>query len=186
MQPRNTHGFSIILLIVLLFALATLGAGGWFGWQIYSKSTQPRTQLAGAKAKPDLIAFAYGQLPNTYSLITNLDDTLTLVNGEIDRLAGIAKQYPAQKTLLDKEMQKLEAAKTEMGQALSATLASTETLYVTYLMDPAKGVRAIKKQRTILRRQGREALRRHAALRRRLSQSQSQGFLERLLALVGK
>lgn len=186
MQPRNINGFSIILLLVLLFALAALGAGGWFGWRIYSRSTQPRTQLVGAKVKPDLIAFAYGQLPNAYALIMELDDTMALVEGEIDRLAGIAKQYPAQKSLLDKEIENLETVKTEMDQALTTTLAATETLYVTYLMDPAKGLRAIKKQRTILRREGRDALRRHAALHRRLSQSQTQGLLEKLFALIGK
>jgi hypothetical protein len=142
--------------------------------------------LAAAKVKPDLLAFAYGQLPNGYTLILQLDDTMTLVKGEIDRLAGIAKQYPAQKTLLDKEIEKLETVKKEVDQALSATLAATETLYVTYLMDPAKGLAAVKKQRTILRREGRNVLRRHAALHRRLSQSQSQGFLERLFALVGQ
>jgi hypothetical protein len=186
MPSRYNHGFSIILLILLLFILGALGAGGWFGWQIYNRSVQPRTQLAVAKVKPGLIAFAHSQLPNTYTLITSLDDTIVLVKGEIDRLTGIAKQYPAQKKLLDKEIDRLGSVEKELHDALGATLAGTETLYITYLIDPAKGLRAIKKQRTILRRQGREALHRHAALRQRLSRSQAKGFLQKLLALVGK
>jgi hypothetical protein len=187
MPARNNHGFSIILLILLLFILGALGAGGWFGWQIYSRSIQPRTQLAVAKVKPGLMDFAHSQLPNTYALITSLDDTIVLVKGEIDRLTGIAKQYPAQKELLGKEIEKLGTAKTELDQALTATLGDTETLYITYLIDPAKGLREIKRQRTIIRRQGRDALHRHAALRQRLSRNQpSQGLLDRLLALVGK
>jgi hypothetical protein len=186
MHPRNAYGFSILLLIVLLFTVAILGAGGWIGWRIYSQSTQPRTSLVGAKVKPDLLAFAYGQLPTTYIQIAALDDAIAMIRGEIDRLAGIAKQYPAQKTLLDEEIKKLERIKTEFGEALSATLAGTETLFVTYLMDTTKGLRAIKKQRTILRRQAKATLHRHAALRQRLGRNQSQGLVDKLLALVGK
>lgn len=186
MIPRNPNGFSVILLIVLLFMAAVLGAGGWFGWQFYSKSMQPRSSLVGAKVKPELIAFAHRQLPDIYPHIVALDDTIALVKGEVDRLGRIAKQYPAQKPLLGKESEKLEGIKTELANALTQSLASTETLYVTYLMDPAKGVKAIKTQRIALRRQAGAALKRHAALRQRLSQNQPQGFMDQLIALVGR
>jgi flagellar basal body-associated protein FliL len=186
MYTRNAKGFSAVLLIVLLLVVGVLAAGGYISWQIYSKSTQPRASLVGAKVKPDLLAFTHRQLPTLYPKVIALDDTIALINGEIDRLAGIAKQYPAQKTLLSEETQRLTTIKSELGEALSSTLAATETIYVTYLMNPSQGLQAIKKERTILRRQPTAALRKHAALYRRLSQSQAKGPLDQFLALVGK
>jgi hypothetical protein len=188
MQPGNHKGFSIILLLVLLFLAAVLGAGGWFGWRVYSSASQPRANLVGAKVKPELIAFVHRQLPNLYTQLIAVDDTIALVNAEVDRLAGIAKQYPDQKPLVEAAREKLGVNKKALTKALVETLAKVETLYVTYLMDPRKGQRALKKERTIIRRLTRDALRTHAALRQRLSrqQSESKGLLDQLLALVGK
>jgi hypothetical protein len=186
MQPRGDSGFSIILLIVLLLAATVLAAGGWFGWQLFHQSMQPRTHLVGAKVKPDLIAFAHRQLPDLYPHITALDDTIALVDAEVDRLSGIAKQYPAQKSLLEKENRKLESVKADLTKTLTQTLGAAETLYVTYLMDPGKGRKAIKKQRSRLRREAGAALKSHAALRHRLSQNQPKGLMDQLLALVGR
>lgn len=186
MVTHNTKGFSAVLLIVLLLIAGVLGAGGFFGWQLYKKATQPRTSLVGVKIKPDLLAFTHRNLPTLYPQVIALDDTIVLIKGEVDRLAGIAKQYPAQKALLGEETKKLETIKAELGETLSTTLASAETLYVTYLMNPAQGLQAIKKERILLRRQPKAALRKHAALRQRLSQNQTKGPLDQFLALIGK
>jgi hypothetical protein len=186
MYTHNTKGFSAVLLIVLLLVVGVFTAGGYFGWQIYSKSTQPRTSLVGAKVKPDLLAFTHRQLPALYPKIIALDDTIVLIDGEIDRLAGIAKQYPAQKPLVEAERQKLGTNRKALAEALAGTLAKAETLFVTYLMDPNRGLRNIKKERTLIRRQTRAALRDHAALRQRLSRQQSKGLMDQLLALVGR
>jgi hypothetical protein len=186
MQPRNHNGFSIILLVVLLFVAAVLGAGGWFGWRIYSSASQPRASLVGAKVKPELIAFVHHQLPNLYTQVIAVDDTIALVDAEVDRLAGIAKQYPAQTPLVEAERQKLGTNRRALAEALTGTLAKAETLFVTYLMDPNRGLRNIKKERTLIRRQTRTALRDHAALRQRLSRQQSKGLMDQLLALVGR
>lgn len=186
MVTHNSKGFSAVLLIVLLLIAGVLGAGGFFGWQLYKKATLPRTSLVGVKVKPDLLAFTHRNLPSLYPQVIALDDTIALIKGEVDRLGGIAKQYPAQKALLGEETKKLEAIKTELGDTLSATLASAETLYVTYLMNPAQGVRAIKKERITLRREPKAALRKHAALRQRLSQNQAKGFMGQVLSMIGK
>lgn len=186
MYTRNTKGFSTILLIVLLLVFGVLGAGGYFGWQIYNESTQPRTSLAGAKVKPELIAFTHQQLPALYTQIIALDDSISQVKSEIDRLAGIAKQFPAQKKLLSEETQKLEAIKIELGGTLSSSLTATETLFVTYLMNPAQGLRTIKKERRAMLSGPKASLRKHAALRQRLSQNHIKGPLDQLMALVGK
>jgi hypothetical protein len=186
MQPRNHKGFSIILLLMLLFVAAVLGTGGWFGWRVYNNTTQPRASLLGAKVKPELIAFIHRQLPNLYTQLIAVDDTIALVDAEVERLTGIAKQYPDQKPLVTAEVEKLGANKKALAEALAVTLAKAETLFVTYLMNSKKGLRNIKKERTLIRRQTRAVLRDHAALRQRLSQQQSKGLMDQLLTLVGK
>ncbi len=186
MNYRNSRGFSIVLLVLLLFMVVVIGVGGWFGWRLYRNASQPRVSLVGVKTKAELIAFTHRQLPSIYAHITALDDTIGLVTEEIDRLSGIARQYPAQKTLLNNESAKLQSVKTDLTDTLRSTLMAAETLYVTYLMDPGKGLGVIKKERNAIRRRAQETLRRHTSLSRRLRQNQPKGLMDKLLALVGK
>jgi hypothetical protein len=55
--------------------------------------------------------------------------------------------------LVEAERQKLGTNRKALAEALAGTLAKAETLFVTYLMDPNRGLRNIKKERTLIRRQ---------------------------------
>jgi len=142
----NKDGGIMVLLVIVILVFAGLGGGAYWAYGKYFR-TEPRLGLATAKVKPEVMQFVYRFLPKAHALIISLDDDIALMDSETKRLEKLAKKFPRQKELIDRQLKLIAETRSRTAAGLEAVLTEIQTIYVTWLIDPVRGKRALADKR---------------------------------------
>jgi hypothetical protein len=151
-QPiANERGGAMVLIVVLSLMLALIGAGGYYAYSRYMKPAPLRDKLSSAKMKSEVIHFVHDDVsPSLYRNMILLDDIMVIMDKELKRLERIGKKFPNQRKIVAAQSESLNLARERMAAALDNATAKLEKMYVTWLVDRARGVEQIKSQRAPL------------------------------------
>ena len=156
----NDRGGALVLIIVLSLTLVLIGAGGYYAYDRYMKPEPLRSKLSSSKIKEEVIHFANDNVSAAlYQNMIMLDDIVVTVEKELKRLDRIGKKFPNQKRIVTAQSESLQLARERMAKALAETTAKLEKMYVTWLVDRARGVAQIKSQRVSLTQRLADAIR---------------------------
>lgn len=157
----NDRGGAMVLIIVLSLILVLIGAGGYYAYNRYMKPEPLRSKLSSSKIKEEVIHFVNDNVSAAlYQNMIMLDDIMVMMDKELKRLERIGKKFPNQGKIVSAQSESLKLARERMAKALDDTTTKLEKMYVTWLVDRAKGVEQIKVQRAPLTQRLADAIRR--------------------------
>lgn len=161
----NTGGGAAGIVIVLVLVLALAGGGGYWAYGNANRKEPLKTRLACMKMREEVIRFTHDRVSSAlYHNLVTLDDSIVMVDKETERLKRIAKKFPDQNGIIASQTKELTIARDRLAKAMTDVSAKIEQMYVTWLVDHAKGTGQINSQRGTLTRQLAEALRGEAVL----------------------
>jgi hypothetical protein len=157
---KNTAGGAVGIVIALLLVLALAGGGGYLAYNKYYKKKPLRTKLSSMKMREELIRFTHDDVsPALYSNLITLDDIIVMMNKELDRLKRIDRRFPDQHGIIAAQTAEFTTARDHLSSVLADVGAKIETIYVTWLVDRAKGQGRINAQKGTLTRELGDAIR---------------------------
>ncbi len=145
-RGRNQSGKALVTLMIVLTVLAMLGGGGYWAYEHYFQE-KPRLKLGSVKVKPEVMDFVYRYMPKVHSLVISLDDDIVLMDSETKRLTSIAKKFPDQTKLVNGQLELIKKTRATVAETLNYTMGRIQTIYVTWLIDPVRGKRALAEDR---------------------------------------
>ncbi len=128
----------VAILFILIFITIGLGAS-YVGVKLWWAKNQPRSQLTATKVSADVLHWSFRQLPELYSKTIALDDMISLLDNELQRLKELGKEYPDQQEIVAEESANLKEKRDELTAVLVETAKSIESIYVAYKIDVRKG-----------------------------------------------
>lgn len=145
-------GFSGTKLFLILLLIALIGGGAAAYWFLIKKKEElPHADLAHVKLNPEILSFAAVTIPNLYNGLLDLNNEVVLIDREIERLDGMAREYPQQRNIIFSEKKNWERLQKKLTITLNKLESSVEMIYVSYSVNREKGMEVIDQQReTIL------------------------------------
>lgn len=101
--------------------------------------------------KSEVIAFTFEKLPRIYKDLLLLTNEISLIDREIERLEGIAKEFPDQLKMINVEKRMWEKTRQRLLNALVKSARAIEALYVAYRVNPPKGIEKINAEKDSLK-----------------------------------
>ena len=144
---------TIITVFVIIAAVAVVT-----GCDLVKKEKKPRQDLSRVQLKGDIILFTFKTVPYLYSSLVRLNDEIVLIDKELERLITIEGEFPRQKKIISLERSNWKKIQKGLFAALSNIEKDTEKIYVTHLVNKAKGKELIDKRVETLTTSIKEAL----------------------------
>ncbi|MDY0162865.1 hypothetical protein [Desulfobotulus sp.] len=144
--PRRSKK-KIFLVSLLLFLLAVVGA---FAILFLLPSNEEKPAIYPAEVfehltmDDALLAFTWQYLPESYQALRGLNAELRLIKEEILRIEAIATRFPEQRRIPQTEIREWESLKREVETTITRIQSALQALYVTHLVNAAKGEEAIR------------------------------------------
>ena len=145
-QKSNKSKITVILLS--LFVVTALAGAGYIVAKQWWAKNQPRKALSAIKIEADVLGWSFRHVSEIYFKIIALDDLISLLESELDRLKELEKKYPDQKSIVSKESARLMDKKDELTGILTHAGKAIETMYVAYKIDTRKGHNRIGSKET--------------------------------------
>ncbi len=146
-MKNNQKGGAAGIFITLLLVFSLLGGGGFFAYKKFFSAEKTRKALSSVKMKEEIILFTHKNMPIVYRHLIALDDTIALIDKELNRFKKIGKKFPGQNAIVTAEAEALNTMKKQLTNKMSAVSNTIETIYVTWLVNRKKGLITIKEQR---------------------------------------
>ncbi len=137
------------LFIILLIFVVIIGTGAFFLYNNYFNNKEgPEKKLENIEIKKELISFSINMLPDIYTALLDLNEEMGVIKKEIERLNNMEKEYPQQKKIILSEKKIWD--KTQKGHftVLSKLEKEIEAIYVSYMVNPEKGMKRIEDKKT--------------------------------------
>lgn len=144
-KKKSASKLFIILLFLVLISGATGIALNYFG---FLKKDVPEQELDNIGTRVEVISFTKKMMPDTYTALKNLDTETGVINKELGRLDDMAKAYPDQTKIISSEKKIWEKTQKELTTALSKLEKEAEAIYVSYMVNPEKGMKRIEDKKT--------------------------------------
>jgi hypothetical protein len=169
---KNSAGGAAGIVIALLLILTLAAGGGYLAYNKYLKKTPLRTRLSSMKMREELIRFIHDHVSQAlYSNLITVDDIVVMMNKELDRLKRIDKRFPDQHAIIAAQTAEYTAARDHLTQVMADVGGKVEAIYVTWLVDRAKGQGQINAQKGTLTRELGDAIRGESVLVSRIRTS---------------
>jgi hypothetical protein len=130
--------FFLTGILVSIFFMTGCGKGGG--------SVRLKETLPNLKSNQDIIDFTFQKINDLYIKIVEINDKVTLIDIEIERLTQIEKKYPKQQKIVKQEKTNWKKIKKQLLSALEKVEKEVETIYVSSLVNEEKGKAIIKQQ----------------------------------------
>ncbi|MBU0992859.1 MAG: hypothetical protein KJ737_10240 [Proteobacteria bacterium] len=172
----------IIFILIVISGLGTCGFGVYyffFNPAVYHKKT-----LEAVKINEELIEFSFHHMPDVYRAFVETNDKQVLLEKEIERLKGIADEYPLQKQIALSEIAVFENALQNIKMLREELEKNIEMIYVSYRVNQEKGLSLIESNKDVLITRAGNSLNAYEYLFKRLNERRkNQGILTQLTNL---
>ena len=145
----------IVVIIVLTSAVGTFMVRSASRSQNKKGELQP---LPKVQLKEDIVAFVFGALPDIYAGLFRINREIILIDNELERLEEIEAEFPRQKNIVSAEKSNWKQIQRSLFTALSAIEKDIENIYVTRLVNKAKGKELIDQKKEFLEKAVTDAL----------------------------
>ena len=136
------------LIFVVFLILVALGASSFVIYRLYFAPKDPeslKTQYRKLELKhinlpEEMIRFCFDHFPDLYAAILTCNAEITLMDKEIARIDAIAKQYPEQGKIAEKEKAVLEKAKINLQKGFLKIEKPVKEIYVLFRVNPEQAM----------------------------------------------
>ncbi len=137
----------VAILFIFLLSITAIGAG-YVGVKLWWAQNQPISQLGTVKVSAEVLHWSFRKLPELYSKTIALDNMITLLDIELQRLKKLGRDYPDQQQIVAEESASLKTKRDELTTILNEAAKAIESIYVTYKIDARKGQSKIGSKET--------------------------------------
>jgi len=148
MGNQKSGKSKVVVILLSLFVVTALVGTGYIGVKQWWTKNQPRSALLAVKIEADVLSWSFRHVSEIYFKIIALDDLISLLESELDRLKALEKKYPDQKGIVSEESARLIDRKDELIGILTHAGKAIETMYVAYKIDTRKGHNRIGSKET--------------------------------------
>ncbi len=143
------------LIFIIMLVLIAVGASGYVVYSMYFISEDPLASDAKYKAVElehinlpvEMMEFTFKNFRGLYISMIDVNKEINLLNSEIDRIDAIAKKYPDQKKIADKEKKFWEKVKKTLEKIIIKIETPIKKLYVLVSVNPEQGMAQIEEKR---------------------------------------
>jgi uncharacterized protein HemX len=140
----NQRGVSAIVLILLVVLLLALGGGGFFVFKQKQQQNQPpATTFEHVDLNEEVVTFLFQRAPGLYKRVLQLNNELSLIAAELERIDELEQQYPSEKRTIHSERSLWTGLQKRLNQSVKSLKKDAESYYVAYMVNSAKGLELI-------------------------------------------
>ncbi len=185
----NQRGISAISIILILLILAALAFGGVYIYR--QKLTQEQnlpqvTSFEYVDLNEDVVVFLFRSVPLLYNRIARLNNELTLIDAELERIKTLENEYPSQKRIVESERVLWLKIRKDLTLSVQSAQSAAKSYYVSYSVNSEKGRELIRENVGPLIDDIDKVLKESNEETRRLKTSSKQTFMERLKGIFQK
>lgn len=186
MGKKKSGKSKVVAISFILAVLTIMIAAGYIGVKQWWAQNQPRRALTAIKTNADVLGWSYRHIPELYFQIVALDDVISLLETELNRLKELGKKYPDQKAIIAVESTQLKKKQDELTDILTKAGKAIEAIYVTYKIDPRKGQQKIGSKETYdLGKHLKSTLKTHSRLAYRInSQKKAETWTDKIKKMI--
>lgn len=157
-SPKKKKRFSKKLIFIILIVLIALGASGYVGYTMYFTSDDPldpdakyeTMDLEHINLPMEMMEFTFKHFRELYLSMVAFDKEINLLNREIERIDAIAKKYPDQIKIADKEKKVWEKVKKTLEKTIIKIEKPIKKLYVLLSVNREQGIEQIEAKKSEL------------------------------------
>ncbi len=163
-KEKKKKNFSIRKLIILGVILGVFAGGGFFAYKKFltphNKNIKIYTPIKFKyiSLPNEILKFTFNYLPGLYTSFINFDRETFLVDQEIERIKKIAKRYPLDKNIADKEMRIWVKARDKVIKNFKKIQDKTEAIYVLFQVNKKQGIEQINAEKQDIEANAKESL----------------------------
>ena len=143
------------LIFIILLVLIAVGASGYVVYSIYFTSVDPfdpdakykTVELEHINLPVEMMEFTFENFRGLYFSMIDVNKEINLLNSEIERIDAIAKKYPDQNKIADKEKKIWEKVKKTLEKTIIKIETPIKKLYVLVSVNPEQGMKQIEEKR---------------------------------------
>jgi len=170
------------LFITLIILVIIVGGGGFLISQYltYKSDIESEKVLENLTLKPEILLFTSAKLPDIHADLVKLNYEIRAVDREISRIINMEKDFPQQKKIILSEKKSWEKIRKELGATLLKLESDIEAIYVTYRINPEKGLAQIEDKKPELLEKANEILESTREQTARLEKPAQKSFISTL------
>lgn len=163
-SKSTKKGFTPKKIFVILLVLIAIGASAYI---VYSLYFTPKGKDAGIYEKLDLdhislpnetLKFCFEYLPDLYEHFIIYNSEIIFIDQQIKKIEGVAKKYPDQAKIAEKEKQIWIKAKTGLEKTFEKIQKPVQDIHVQYLVNQETGLSQVKARKSELTKLAETAL----------------------------
>ena len=139
-EKKKRKWFSKKLVFILFLILTAMGASSLVVYKFYFAPKDPESlkadyqklELKNINLPEEMIRFCFDNFPDLYAAILNCNTEIGLMDKEIARIDDIAKQYPEQGKIAEKEKAVWEKAKINLQKSFLKIEKPVKEIYVLF------------------------------------------------------
>ena len=136
------------LIFIAVLVLIALGASFFLIYKLYFAPKDPeslkavyqKTELKHVNLPEEMIRFCFDHFPDLYAALLTCNSQIILMDKEIARIDGIAKQYPEQGKIAEKEKAVWEKAKINLQKGFLKIEKPVKEIYVLFRFNAEKEI----------------------------------------------
>ncbi|THB78038.1 MAG: hypothetical protein D3926_14045 [Desulfobacteraceae bacterium] len=141
--------FKLKTLIIILMILAAVGLSAYVVWQFYFSGDDETPQytkqtLEHVSLPEEIMQFSFNHLYDVYQRFIEFNTLVLKINGEINRIEEIAKKYPDQKKITDKELKTWIKARDTLLKEAGKIEKTLKDIYVLYAVNMEQGLSQVE------------------------------------------
>ncbi len=144
---QSQRGVSaVVLLIVLIVLLVAAGAGFFVLKSRQTRDLPPQVAFTHINLNEQVVTFVFDKIPALYPRLLRLNREMTLVKGELERIAALENDFPDQKRFIRPEQVLWTSIEKRLAQAAATAEKRVEAFFVAYALNAEKGHALIQEE----------------------------------------
>ncbi|MCP3925743.1 MAG: hypothetical protein GY714_24505 [Desulfobacterales bacterium] len=147
-KPKRKDIIGIIIKVLIYsIILSVISVAAYFGFKYYKSTGEKYSEktLINVKSNESKLKFSFDNLRKVYKGIIKIDKEIVLIDEEIERINKIETDYPNQKKITAAEKKIWKKVKKKLIKVLAKVEQTLEIIFVTYKVNPEKGMKIINK-----------------------------------------
>ncbi len=136
------------IILVAFLILTALGASSFVVYRLYFAPKDPeslkavyqKTELKHINLPEEMIRFCFDHFPDLYAALLTCNSQIILMDQEIARIDGVAKKYPEQGKIAEKEKAVWEKAKINLEKGFLKIEKPVKEIYVLFRVNQEQAI----------------------------------------------
>jgi hypothetical protein len=177
---KTKKRFSKKLIFIILLVLIAVGGSSYVVYTLYfspkdskgPKAKYKKIELGHIHLPEEMLRFSFDYFPDLYIAMITFNKEMDLIDKKIALIDAVAKKYPDQKKIADKEKKTWEKAKNALQKAFLKIEKPVKETYVLFRVNKEQGLVQIKARKKELTELAKSALTPAQELTRKLKSNE--------------